>query len=501
MKNRPGKLLTKSKFMAGLQCPRYLWFYVNEPQRLPPPDMVTQHTFDQGHAVGDLAKRLYPGGIDMAGLGFREMLNETTARLRERKPIFEAAIQADQLYARMDILAPSADGSWDIIEVKSGTSIKSENIADVAFQSYVCTQSGLHIDRCWLMYLNREFRKHGEIDPADIFLSEDITEDVAELVGGMADMVEDMLLTMAGTPPDPVISRACNSPYSCPLKAECWQVLPKHPVTGLYRIGEKMDGLLRHGITAITNIPKDFELNDKQRIQRECIQESKPHFKINEIASFLNHLPYPHYYLDFETFATAIPLFEGTRPYQNIPFQFSLHIAANENSTLEHRHFLYQGNEDPRPDFVGALNQAMGQDGRIIVYNQSFEQKVLEELAAEFPEYEEWVAEVVSRMADLIVPFRAFHYYHPAQQGSASLKNVLPALTGISYDQLNISNGQIASLMYYQATYGDGTAAETKAQLYEDLLEYCGQDTEGMVRIVEELRSLVTQPDSTNDMS
>ncbi|WP_338737621.1 DUF2779 domain-containing protein [Candidatus Dehalogenimonas loeffleri] len=501
MNNRSGKLLTKSKFMAGLQCPRYLWFYVNEPQRLPPPDMVTQHTFDQGHEVGELAKQLFPAGIDMAGLGFREMLTKTSACLRERNPIFEAAIQSGQLYARIDILSPSADGTWDIVEVKSGTSVKDENIADVAFQRYVCTQYGLRVNRCRLMYLNREFIKHGEIDPAELFLDTNITEEVAELTGGMADMVEDMLLTMAGTPPDPIISRACNSPYTCPLKNECWQALPENPVTGLYRIGDKIDGLLRRGITAITEIPEDFELNDKQQIQQHCIRAGQPHVNIREIASFLEQLPYPHYYLDFETFATAVPRFDGTRPYQNIPFQFSLHITADEKSPLEHHHFLYQGNADPRPEFVSALHSAMGEGGRVIVYNQSFEQKIMEELVAEFPDYREWVTDVVARMADLIIPFRAFHYYHPAQQGSASLKYVLPALTGIGYDRLNISNGQIASLKYFQAAFGNDTPAEAKTALFEDLLEYCGQDTEGMVRIIEVLRGLVADSNSTNDMA
>ncbi len=198
--------------MAGLQCPRYLWVYVNEPKRIPQPDMVTQHTFDQGHEVGDMAKRLFPGGIDMAGLGFREMLTETAARLADGKPIFEAAVQSGQLYARVDILNPSAEGGWDIIEVKSSTSVKDENKADVAFQRYVCTQSGIRVNRCFLMHINRDFVKQGEIDPAALLIAEDITEDVAELAGGMADMVDDMLETIAGPCPDPVIGRTCDAP-------------------------------------------------------------------------------------------------------------------------------------------------------------------------------------------------------------------------------------------------------------------------------------------------
>jgi hypothetical protein len=320
-----------------------------------------------------------------------------------------------------------------------------------------------------------------------MLIAEDITEDVAELAGGMADMVDDMLETMAGPCPDPDIGRTCDAPYGCPLKTECWAAMPEHPVTDLYRIGAKADELLRSGVTAIADIPADFKLNEKQAIQRTCIECGQPHIDYEGIAAFLETLSYPHYYLDFETFATAIPLFDGTRPYQNIPFQFSLHAVAAEGKALEHRHFLARGGHDPRPEFLAALKAAMGEGGNVVVYNQSFEQGVLKDLAAAFPEYGGWVDDVVSRMVDLIVPFRAFHYYHPAQRGSASLKYVLPALTGIGYDDLNIGNGQIASLRFMAAAFGGMPEAE-RAQVFTDLLEYCGQDTEGMVRIIERLR-------------
>jgi hypothetical protein len=489
MRNRPGKLLTKSKFMAGLQCPRYLWIYVNDPGHIPQPDLVTQHTFDQGHDVGEVAKKLFPGGADMSGLGFREMLSETSARLADRKPIFEAAFQCGQLYARVDILNPSDDSGWDIIEVKSSTEIKDENIADVAFQRHVLRGCGVNVNRCHVIHINRDYVKQGEIDPAGLLMTEEITERVLEISAGMADMVEDMLQTIAGNCPDSVIGRLCDSPYTCPLKAECWAVMPEHPVSDLYRIGSKMDDLLKRGITAIKEIPADFKLNEKQLLQKSCIECGQPHIDAKEIGRFLSGLKYPHYYLDFETFATAIPMFDGTKPYQNIPFQFSLHTIHVEGTEPEHNHFLYQGSPDPRSEFVAALKSSLGDGGTVIVYNQSFEESVLQKLAEAFPEYSAWVDDVVSRMADLIIPFRNFHYYHPAQCGSASLKHVLPSLTGISYTGLNIAEGQTASLKFMAAVFG--SASETdRAKVFGDLLEYCGQDTYGMVRIVEKLMEL-----------
>jgi len=488
MKNRSGKLLTKSKFMAGLQCPRYLWIYVNDPGRIPPPDPVTQHTFDQGHEVGDLAKKLFPGGIDLSNCGFKEMLSETSAKLADSKPIFEAAFQCNQLYARVDILYPTPDG-WDIVEVKSATDVKEENIADVAFQKHVVQGCGINVARCHLMHINRDYVKQGEIDPAGLLISEDITEKVAEVSGGVADMVEDMLQTIAGDCPDVVIGRLCDSPYGCPLKDECWAVMPEHPVTDLYRIGAKMDELLKRGITAIADIPPDFKLNEKQLIQKSCVECGRPHVDPDEIDTFLSGLTYPHYFLDFETFATAIPMFDGTRPYQNIPFQFSLHTVAGQGAEPKASRFLYRGSGDPRPEFIAALKRDLGMGGTVIVFNQSFEEGVLKKLAETFPDYAEWIEGVTSRMADLIVPFRNFHYYHPAQCGSASLKHVLPAVTGIGYNDLSINNGQIASIRYMEASFG-GLPEEARNNVYADLLEYCGQDTFGMVCIVEGLRKL-----------
>lgn len=489
MKNRGGKLLTKSKFMAGLQCPRYLWIYVNDPGRIPQPDLVTQHTFDQGHEVGEIAKELFPGGLDMSGLGFREMLTETSARLRDRKPIFEAAFQCGQLYARVDILNPSADGGWDIVEVKSSTDVKDENIADVAFQRYVVERCGLAVNRCHLIHINRDYVKHGEIDPAGLLQSADISDQVAEVYGGVADMTEDMLQTVAGDCPDSVIGRLCDSPYSCPLKDECWADMPQHPVTGLYRIGARSDDLLKLGVTAIADIPAHFKLNDKQAIQKSCVECGQPHVESGEISKFLSSLEFPHQYLDFETFATAVPMFDGTRPYQNIPFQYSLHTIAAPGAEAGHRYFLYQGNADPRPEFISALKRDLVEAGTIIVYNQGFEEGVLKKLAEAFPEYTEWVNGITARMADLLIPFRSFHYYHPAQGGSASLKQVLPALTGISYDSLEICDGQVASLKYFSAAYGGLPEAERR-KVFSNLLEYCGQDTWGMVRIVGRLREI-----------
>jgi hypothetical protein len=190
--------------------------------------------------------------------------------------------------------------------------------------------------------------------------------------------------------------------------------------------------------------------------------------------------------MDFETFMTAVPLYDGTYPYQAIPFQFSAHVVEAPGARSKHHAFLAKGKGDPRPDFLAALKEAIGPEGTILVYYEAFEKSRLKELAAAFPEYKSWTADISKRIVDLLVPFRDFSYYHPSQTGSASLKKVMPAVTGIGYENLEIGHGDIASLRYMQSAFGN-ISAEERRQIRKDLLKYCGQDTGGMVSIVEQL--------------
>jgi hypothetical protein len=207
------------------------------------------------------------------------------------------------------------------------------------------------------------------------------------------------------------------------------------------------------------------------------------------IRTFLGTLTYPAYYLDFETFNTAVPLFDGTRPYQNIPFQYSVHVVDRPGSMPWPSSFLASGPEDPRPALLRQLRDALGDRGAVVVYNKSFEDSVLENLGTAFPEYGDWTQAIRSRLADLLVPFRQFHYYHPQQKGSASIKSVLPALTGRGYEDMDIGKGDEASLAYLNMTYGTMTEAE-RAKTRADLEKYCGLDTEGMIWIVRRLEEV-----------
>ncbi|MFC1861244.1 DUF2779 domain-containing protein [Chloroflexota bacterium] len=193
--------------------------------------------------------------------------------------------------------------------------------------------------------------------------------------------------------------------------------------------------------------------------------------------------------MDFETFNPAIPIYDGTRSYQQVPFQFSLHVVNGPVTEPKHYGFLGDGIEDPRPAFLTELKSILSNNGNIVVYNQSFEKGILSELGRAFPEYADWIQETCDRVVDLYSPFRSFSYYNPAQQGSASIKKVLPALTGKEYTGLSISKGDDASLAFFNMAMGNCTDEE-KTKTMKDLEEYCALDTEGMIWIVDELGRL-----------
>ena len=483
------RLLSKSKYLSGLQCPRLIWTQFHEPEKIPETDPVTQYIFDQGHLVGELAKKLYPNGIDIPTDNFMENINQTSQLLEQRRPLFEAGILADGLYSRIDILNPVNEDEWDIVEVKSSTSVKDVHISDMAYQRYCCNQFGLNIRNCYLALINNQYVKDGQSDPEGLFNIHDVTDQVEEASVGIQDRIDDILEVISREVcPEMIIGPHCRDPYECPL-TDCWDSLPEHNVFSLYYGGKKSFAMYDSGILTVGEIPDDYKLNDKQRIQQACVANGEPHVDKEAVQDFLSSLEYPLYYLDFETIGPAVPLFDGVRPYQDIPFQFSVHVVQDEQSPPAHYSYLTSGTDDPRPALLAELQKVLGDSGSIIAYNKGFEEGILRDLAEAFPEYNDRIDQVCNRLVDLLVPFRNFDYYHPAQKGSASLKAVLPAITGRGYEDLDISDGQLASITFLAATYGD-MPEEEREKVMSDLEEYCGRDTEGMIWIVEKLSEL-----------
>ena len=484
------KLLSKSKYLNGLQCPKYLWVKFNEPDRVPRFDASMLYRFNQGHLVGEFAKKLFPDGIDIPADDFTINLKQTEELLKERKPLFEAGIMVDNAFSRIDILNPVGDDEWNIIEVKSSTRIRNINYHDVSFQKYCCEKYGLKIKNCFLMTVNNEYVRQADIDPTSLLTTSKIRIQGDRATNEIQQRVDSMFSTINSEKcPAVTIGKQCNSPYECPLKEECWNFLPENNIFDMYGSKTNAFELFEKGIYSFKDIPDDFPLSGKQEIQRDCDVSGKPYIGKKSIRQFLNNLEYPLHYLDFETFSGAIPLFDGTRPYQQIPFQFSLHVVDEENATPRHYSFLADAEGDPRAEFIASLKRVLGNSGSIVVYNQSFEKGVLKALAEMFPEYSDWVENLDDRIIDLLAPFRSFHYYDARQKGSASIKNVLPVLTGTSYDHLDISDGMNASLAFL-GVISNSASTEEIIKIRNDLEKYCELDTEGMIWIVDKLMEL-----------
>lgn len=486
--------LSKSKYLAGLQCQKLLWFHYNAKKEIPAYDDQTQAIFDQGHAVGELAKKLFPDGIDVTwDQPLAQVVSQSNELLQKRKPLFEAGFMFDGTYARVDVLNPVSGEKWDIIEVKSGTEVKSVNIHDVAFQRYCYEGAGVPIRKCFLMHVNNKYVRKGEIEPEGLLKRVDVTQKAEEFGIDIRKRVQDMLGTIALQKcPDVDIGPHCSDPYACPLMEKCWCHVSKvqNNIFSLSKLrAAKRWALYKDGVLGNAQLPEKYPLSRAQRIQLEAETSGKPHISKQVISKFLSGLDYPLYLLDFETFQTAVPMVDGTQPYKQIPSQFSLHIAKTLDDKPEHHSWLWDGTGDPRAGVLKQLRQLLGNSGSIVAYNASFEKKVLTSCVEEYPEYSDWLGSIIVRVKDLLTPFKNFDVYYPCQHGTASMKAVLPALTGKTYENLAIHEGGQASGEFMRVTFGKVSDAD-RQQVLRNLEEYCGQDTLGMLDILQRLAGI-----------
>ncbi len=485
--------ISKSLYLDGLQCPRLAWFRTNAPEKIPPPDADAQFTFAQANGVGILAHRLFPNGMlaTSGPLCPSESVERTRPFLSQRRPLFEAAFAYDGCYARTDILAPSEGDSWNLLEVKASNSANETQLRDLAFQNYVLTGAGIKLKCCSLLILDGNYARHGEVVPQDLFVECDCMAEMAECLKEVGPRVSTIRKAISlQEPPESRIGPHCTTPFECPLRAQCWSFLPEQNVTELHRARQdKKFELLHGGVIKLADIPVSKKLTPQQRIQKTAAISGKPHVSRLTLSLFLARLQYPLSFFDFETFSTAVPMFDGVRPWQQVPFQFSVHVVTEPDSKPTSHAFLADGQADPRPELLARLREAIGETGSLVAYHAGFERDRLRECAEALPDHAEWVAQALARVVDLEDPFKAFNCYFPSQCGSTSLKAVLPALTGNGYEGLPIQNGTGAAREFLRVTFG-GVSAEERQRVREALLEYCGLDTLGMVWIVDALRAL-----------
>jgi len=482
--------ISKSQYLRGLQCLKSLWLHNFQPQLRAPLGPGLRHILDQGHKVGELARRLYPDGFLIQAEDIAQALEQTRAALRgNAQALFEPAFLYQEVLVRPDILVKAED-CWDLIEVKASTEIKEEHVPDVAVQRYVLEGAGLPVRKACLLRLDPGYVRRGEIDLKRMFQLEDLGDQSAMALIETPSHLRDMRAALAlPTVPEIEIGAQCTRPHDCDFMGHCWRHVPKYSVYNLHRARfEQIAELRQRGVMRIEDIPEGTKLSEAQRIQVRCAKTRKPHLDRQSVRKCLAELKWPLYFLDFETINPAIPPFDGLRPHQPVPFQASLHVEDAPKGTLRHLEYLAEPGPDPRPGLVDFLVKEIGSEGSIVVYNAGFEGGRLAELAACYPAHEKALLDMKSRLWDLIVPFRKHYFYHPDFEGRASMKAVLPALApAMSYERLEIKNGEMAFLAY-EALMDGSIAGEEARRTLTALKVYCGQDTLGMVEVLKALQ-------------
>ena len=499
------RMLSKSNFNHFLQCRKYLWLEKFRPELQEETDEQTQHRYDVGNDVDELAQKLFRGGMSAYNPNSFEAERLTRALIEKGyKTIYQPTAIAKvkpgdtkpRLLARADIIKYNTKAqAWDIYEVKSGNSYdKDVHCPDVTFQKIVFERAGYKINKTYLVHLNGDYVKNGPLDLKKLFKKEDISSDVKNAGKQVkADILEAIAVLDRKDEVQVKILRQCGNPHDCPFVSYCWKAIPDYSVYNLTRIkATRLEQLLDMGILKIKDVPEDFPQSRAQKMQVIAEKTQKAYIEKENIVQALKSLKYPLYLLDYETtYNVAVPLWDGTKPYQQVPFQYSLHVARAPGVKMEHYEFLARGKGNPVPALLAQLKQDIDTDkGTVIVWNKGFEMTKNKQMFAMYPKYKKFLESVNNRAFDLMEPFRRQYYVEPGFEGGYSLKDVLPVLAPeLSYQELEIGNGGTASLVWYQMNFGSLKTAEQK-KIYRDLLTYCKMDTYAMVRILEVLEKL-----------
>ncbi|HVB86455.1 MAG TPA: DUF2779 domain-containing protein [Candidatus Dormibacteraeota bacterium] len=478
--------LSKSGFMAGMQCHKRLYLATYRSELAEAADESDEAIFEAGHAVGALARNRYSGGALIGeGLDWAEADRAARAALRDPAvpAIFEGALRFDRVRIRADILTRTRDRRFDLFEVKSTLDVKPEHEWDLAVQHYVLSGAGVPIRWARLMHLNRDYvYPGGDYDLKRLFTFTNLTGLVRKKRREVVAALKEMRRTLAAKSPPPIsIGPQCSVPYACPFYDHCHEGEPEHSIKQLPRLRMRLrEKLAEMGVIEIANVPHDFDgLSTLQARVVEAVQ-TETRFLDPSISRKLRKLRFPIHFLDFETFSPALPLYAGTRPYEMIPFQWSDHIQSADGA-VTHLEFLHSDRTDPRRPFAEKLLNALGSKGSIVVYS-SFEATRLRELGEYFEDLAPALARIRKRIVDLL-PLIRDHVYDPQFHGSFSLKSVLPALVPkLGYDDLAIADGGHASLAYAELQ-APQTALKRIGKLRTALLAYCSRDTQAILEL------------------
>jgi hypothetical protein len=487
-------MLSKSRYISGQQCDKLLWFKsINKP--LPEKkDKGTEDRLKTGNEIGNLAKELFPGGVDIEYLpdNPEKMVEDTNLAIEKGAPIYEATFVIDNNLIRVDLMNQTNDG-WDMYEVKSTSQkkLKPYHKEDASFQWYVLSQvEELKMNNAYVITINGDYLKDGRIDLEKLFTRHNITKEVNDHLAIVPNEINKMQgIIECDVEPNTPIGPHCSKPHSCEYKKLCWEDVKDNSVLNLYRMDAKDKfNLFDNEYKTFNEIPEGTKLSDIQQKQITSNLNNETFIDKNRVKEFIDTIKYPISYFDFETFQDAVPRFDNQRPYMQMPFQFSLHIQNEPLGKIDHREWIVDHKDDPRKEIAEKMLKWIPPKGTIIAYHKSFEMGCIKKLARYNVELSDQLLALNERFTDLKDPFSKGYYYHPAFNGSFSIKKVLPALypndSSLNYDSLNIKNGGEASLAYKKFHELNDEEIETYRN---DLFAYCKVDTLAMVRILEKL--------------
>ena len=490
--------LSKTKYCDGLFCPKFLWMNHNMPEQKADQDDTRAKI---GNMVGNLARDYFGDYVEVKSnhRNISEMIAQTKQLLEAGAWIIaEATFSLNNNLCMVDILRKT-DKGYDIIEVKSSTGspgdspgdINPRHLDDMAYQYYVVSNSGLAINKVSLMQINRKYTRYGELNLQELFTFVDCTESILQMQEEVPGNIETLTsVTTKEDEPELPVGDRCKD---CGYRAWCFRDMPKNNVfdIGWRMWGSKKDEAYQSGIVTFEDVlNRSIKLSQMQLRQvRTVVDNLPPHVEPQGIRQFLETLSYPLYYLDFETYQQVVPLWDGVRPYQQIPFQYSLHVQHASCAKPIHKEFLGKEGTDPRRALAERLCADIPKNVCVLAYNMSFEKSQIKGLAELFPDLSEHLMNIHSNIKDLMIPFAKGYYYHREMGGSYSIKGVLPALCGgdpeLDYSSLKLiqHGGDVMAL--YPTLHEQ--PPEEIAKIRKALLAYCKLDTLAMVKILEKL--------------
>lgn len=460
--------LTKTEFIQYLNCPKSLWLLLNAPDEYPHGEfsVFLQKLTREGYEVERYV---------------RQFFENAEGRVADFQRVFETE---DGLFARADALE-AVDQGTVLYEIKSSTSVKTDaahnHLKDACFQVICAERTGQQIDAVSLVHLNGEYVRTGDIVPKDLLIFEDVTERVREIEAETGAEMDEALVLLREIELDRCGCSCLHKSRSnhCDTFALFNPAIPKPSIYSIPRLSAKKRAeLIANGIFDLLAIPDDYALSANQKGVVQAAKSGAPIVNLDGIRAFLDALRFPLYFLDYETYATAVPLLDRTSPHKHFPVQYSLHVL-HEDGTLDHHEYLER--EARLPDcLLAKLRADIGDEGSVVSWHASFEKTQNKEMARLFPDYSNFLADVNDRMADLEDVFKA-DYVDAGFDGSTSIKKVLPVICpGLSYKELDIQDGASAMDAWQKMVAAEG---EESDQIASELLGYCKLDTFAMVEI------------------